>query len=77
MVFDSGVDDSSADMHISDPTGDRVLVLTRDTGFAEIAELRFSYSAGPTLFGNRTGIVAEWAEKLNGPAISGFLREGF
>jgi WD40 repeat protein len=77
MVFDSAIGNAATDTHISDPTGDRILVLTRDTGYAEITELRFSYSAGPTLFGNRTGIVAEWAEKLNGPAISGFVREGF
>ena len=77
MVFDSGIEESNGETHISDPTGDRILVLTRDTGLAEIAELRFSYSDGPTLFGNRTGIVAEWAEKLNGPALSGFVREGF
>ena len=77
MVFESAIGNVATDAHISDPTGDRILVLTRDTGYAEITELRFSYSAGPTLFGNRTGLVAEWAEKLNGPAISGFVREGF
>ncbi len=77
MVFDSRIDASPGKGHITDPTGDRILILTRDTGFAELAELRFSYSAGPILFGNRTGLVAEWAEKLNGPAISGFVREGF
>jgi WD40 repeat protein len=77
LVFDSDIEEATSANHVTDPTGDRVLVLTRDTGFAEIAELRFSYSDGPTVFGNRTGIVAEWAEKLNGPAISGFVREGF
>ena len=60
-----------------DFAGDSVLILTRDTGIAEIAELGFSYHSGPTLFGNRTGLVAEWTEKLRGPAISGFVREGF
>lgn len=77
MAFDSGIDSVSDDAHISDPTGDRVLILTRDTGVAELAEIRFSYRSGPALFGNRTSLVAEWSEKLNGPAVSGFVREGF
>lgn len=77
MVFDSRIESAPGDGHISDLTGDRILILTTDTGFAELAELRFSYSSGPTLFGNRTGLVAEWTEKLRGPALSGFVREGF
>jgi hypothetical protein len=77
MVFDLQNAKSVDGAHISDPQGDRVLMLTRDGGFAELAELRFSYTAGPTLFGNRTGLLAEWSEKLNGPALSGFFREGF
>ena len=77
MVFDSRIERAPGDGHISDPTGDRILILTTDTGFAELAELRFSYSSGPTLFGNRTGLIAEWTEKLRGPALSGFVREGF
>jgi hypothetical protein len=44
---------------------DRVLVLTRDTGFAAIAEIHFNYDTGPALFGNR------------GETPIGFVREGF
>ncbi len=47
---------------------DRVLVLTRETGFAEVAELQFNYSAGPALIGNREELLAEWREKLALPA---------
>ena len=77
MVFDAVSAAPDTDRHISDPSGDKVLILTRDSGFAELAELYFSYQAGPTVFGNRTGLVAEWAEKLDGPSLSGFAREGF
>jgi hypothetical protein len=46
--------------------GDRdgVLVLTRETGFAEVAELRFDYSSGPVLVGNRDDLLAEWRKRL-------------
>jgi hypothetical protein len=77
MVFDLHYEEPADNGHISDPSGDRVLILSRDSGFAELAELRFSYRSGPTLFGNRTGLLAEWSEKLNGPAVSDIVREGF
>lgn len=57
--------------------GDRVLVLTRDTGFAKIAEIHFAYDAGPILFGNRRELIAEWSRKLRGNTPIGFVREGF
>jgi hypothetical protein len=66
MVLDRGATDSlsrSAD-------NDRVLVLTRETGFAEVAELQFNYSAGPALIGNREELLAEWRDKLALPAES-------
>jgi WD40 repeat protein len=47
---------------------DRVLVLTRETGFAEVAELEFNHSTGPALIGNREDLLAEWREKLAIPA---------
>lgn len=56
---------------------DRVLVLTRDNGFAEIAELHFNYDAGPALFGNRRELIAEWTRKVRGETPIGFAREGF
>jgi hypothetical protein len=43
---------------------DRVLILTRETGFAEMAELQFDYSDGPSLIGNREELLDEWRRKL-------------
>jgi len=56
---------------------DRVLVLTRDTGFAKIAEIHFDYDAGPALFGNRENLITEWTQKVRGETPIGFVREGF
>ena len=60
-----------------DHENDRILVLTRNTGFAKIAELHFNYDAGPALFGNRRNLTAEWTRKLGGEPSIGFVREGF
>jgi WD40 repeat protein len=66
MVFDQRwqVTDGQNSAQINDPFGDRVLLLTRDTGFPEVAELRFSHSAGPALFGIKDELIAEWSKKL-------------
>ena len=32
--------------------------------FPEVAELRFSHSAGPALFGIKDELIAEWSMKL-------------
>jgi len=47
-----------------DRAGDRVILLTRDTGFAEVAELSFSYSDGPSLVGNKENLLLEWQNRL-------------
>jgi hypothetical protein len=47
-----------------DALGNRVMLLTRDAGFAEVAVLDFSYRSGPTVFGTREQLVAEWRLKL-------------
>lgn len=70
MVFDSTPTSASQ-------AGDHVLLLTSDTGRAELAELQFSYVDGPALFGTRSGLLREWTQKLQGQAISDFVREGF
>ena len=44
--------------------GDTVMLLTRDTGFAQVAEITFSHSIGPALLGNREQLLAEWRRKL-------------
>lgn len=43
---------------------DKLLILTRETGFAEMAELQFDYSDGPSLIGNREDLLEEWRAKL-------------
>ena len=66
MVFDQRLQAANGQepARISDPFGDRVLLLTRDTGFPEVAELRFSHSSGPALFGIKDELIAEWSMKL-------------
>ncbi len=59
MVFDQRIVAEARD-----PLGDRVMLLTRDAGFPEVAELRFSHTAGPALFGNKDKLLAEWRRKL-------------
>jgi hypothetical protein len=51
-----------------DRSNKRVLILTRETGFAEVAELQFNYSSGPALVGNRHDLLEEWRLKLAIPA---------
>jgi hypothetical protein len=76
MAFDrQGIADEGG-LH-ADHGNDRVLVLTRDTGFAEIVEIHFDYDAGPALFGNRQNLIAEWTRKVRGDTPIGFVREGF
>ncbi|MEX2126270.1 MAG: AAA-like domain-containing protein [Woeseia sp.] len=47
-----------------DPLGNRVMLLTRDAGFAEVAVLDFTHETGATLFGSREQLLAEWRRKL-------------
>jgi WD40 repeat protein len=76
MAFDHQASTNNDGLH-EDYENDRVLVLTRDTGFAKIAELHFDYDAGPALFGNRKNLIAEWTRKVRGETPIGFVREGF
>jgi hypothetical protein len=64
MVFDNHVQGGGQSGSADDPLGDRVMLLTRDAGFPEVAELSFSFSAGPSLYGNKDGLLAEWRPKL-------------
>lgn len=70
MVFDATPSPASQ-------AGEHVLLLTSDTGNPKLAELRFDYTEGPALFGSRSGLLQEWTQKLQGEAISDFVREGF
>jgi WD40 repeat protein len=60
MVLDSG----PAEDGIVDPLGGSIVLLSRDTGFAEIAELQFSPMTGPALIGRREQLIREWRVKL-------------
>jgi hypothetical protein len=72
MVLDGG----DAAGQGGNQSGDRILVLSRVTGAAELVELHFSYSEGPALFGSRPELLRDWTERLKGPAPTGFLPEG-
>jgi hypothetical protein len=48
----------------ADPMGNRVMLLTRDAGFAEVAQLDFTYENGPTLFGSHEQLLEDWRGKL-------------
>jgi len=60
MVLDSGTGPDAR----PDPLGGSVALLSRDSGFAEIAELRFAPVAGPTVIGPRRKLLDEWSGKL-------------
>lgn len=75
MVFDRTPPGGAGPQNIS---GNRVLVLARDTGLPELTELRFDYSDGPSLIGSNVALLAEWNERIRGVvATSVFVREGF
>jgi hypothetical protein len=71
MVFES------LDTGLGDPSGDSLLLLTRATGLVALEELRFGYSTGSSLIGNRADLLNEWIGRLRGSADSEFTREGF
>ena len=45
-------------------TGNRAMLLTREAGFVEVAELDFSHSLGSMVFGDREQLLEEWQRKL-------------
>jgi WD40 repeat protein len=60
MVLDS---DPGKDGAV-DPLGGSVVLLSRDTGFAEVAELQFVPTTGPALIGHREQLIDKWRRKL-------------
>ena len=70
MVFDDHIDSSSDKSsersRLDAAQGNRVLLLTRDAGFVELADLHFGYADGPILFGARDELLSEWRGKLSG-----------
>ncbi len=78
MVFNSrplvfAAQDGMAD----DPPGDRILILATDTGVPKLTEVGFNYSEGPALVGSKASLLGEWTQRLQGPASTAFVREGF
>ena len=57
VVLDSGTAGS-------DPLGGRLAMLTRDSGFAEVAEIEFAPSDGPAVIGSRPQLLDEWRHRL-------------
>lgn len=71
MAFDLAGQSADAPQADSPAAGDTVMLLTRDTGFAQVAEISFSHSSGPALLGNREQLLAEWRSKLGlGPVTA-------
>ena len=60
----------------SNLAGDRVLILARDTGVTELAELWFNYADGPALIGSKVDLLPEWTTRLRGVQPENFDREG-
>ena len=58
MAFDTRVDPETGRQ--ANRSADRVLILARDSGGTELAEIRFSYSDGPSMFGSRSELLSEW-----------------
>ena len=44
--------------------GNRAMLLTRDAGFVEVAELDFTHASGRMVFGDRDELLEEWRRKL-------------
>lgn len=59
IVFDNRFQQDTGD-----PFGDRVMLLTREAGFPEVAILQFNHTDGPALFGNKDKLLDEWHRKL-------------
>lgn len=52
------------DQLMLEPLGDQVLLLTRDNGFAQVAELAFDNAHGTPVFGSRAELLDEWRRRL-------------
>ncbi len=68
MAFDNlaSGSPSSAGGNVRSPLApnDRVLMLTRDAGYVELANLYLDYSGGSILFGSRSELLQEWRARL-------------
>lgn len=65
MAFDDRIEPQrTAGGRTAVSSGNHVLLLSRDAGFVELANLYFSSSGGPILFGSRDELLEEWRNKL-------------
>jgi WD40 repeat protein len=64
MTFDSRREPGGA--RSAGLAGDRVLLLSRAAGGAELVELGFGYTEGPGLFGSRAALLEDWTTRLKG-----------
>jgi WD40 repeat protein len=67
MVFERGPDGTPVLTGGNGTGANRVMLLTRDAGFAEVAVLDFGFTTGPTLFGTREELLRDWRRKLGLP----------
>ena len=74
MAFDTSPGENGRPTNLS---SNRVLILARDSGVIELAELHFDFTEGPALFGSRSELLQSWTERLRGPRSNAFAREGF
>ena len=65
IAFDSLALEENPDAESAD-LGGRLLLLTRESGAAELARLDFSMNRGPLLFGAQLELAREWRAKLMG-----------
>ncbi len=70
------VDRLAGDDTLLDPLGDRLLMLTHEAGYAEVAEVWFDYAEGPLLFGTREELLAEWRRRLGVAEAPGSVFRG-
>jgi len=70
MAFDLAGEQATTDGAPSTRIPHRVLLLTRDSGYAEIAELDFDYRSGGMIFGDRAELLELWRGKLGIPDSS-------
>lgn len=67
LVFDVPIEQSDGgnpEVRSADPLGNRVLLLTRDAGFAELSVVDFTFNTGPTVFGAHEQLLQDWRVKL-------------